>query len=112
AVVREALSNVARHAKASRTTVDVEVDATAVTVRVTDNGIGPPTGDNGFGPPTGDNGIGPPTGYVGSAARDHATAGHGLTNLRRRAEGHGGTFRLSRADSGGTVLLWTVPLGD
>src|SRR5262249_58971411 len=40
AVLREALSNAVRHAKASRVDVDVTVAAGAVTLRVTDDGCG------------------------------------------------------------------------
>ncbi|WP_189867380.1 sensor histidine kinase [Streptomyces poonensis] len=83
AVLREALSNAARHARA--TTVDVTVEAADRTLRltVTDNGRG----------------IDPA-----------ATRRSGLANLRSRAEELGGTFRLARRDPTGTLLEWTVPL--
>ncbi|GGZ20602.1 hypothetical protein GCM10010365_46140 [Streptomyces poonensis] len=83
AVLREALSNAARHARA--TTVDVTVEAADRTLRltVTDNGRG----------------IDPA-----------ATRRSGLANQRSRAEELGGTFRLARRDPTGTLLEWTVPL--
>jgi signal transduction histidine kinase len=83
ATVREALSNVARHAKAS--TVDIELTAAhdELTLRVTDDGIGPP---------------------------EPIERGSGLANMARRAEQLGGTFALRRGDSGGAVLTWQVPL--
>ena len=36
----------------------------------------------------------------------------GLSNMRDRAERHGGTFSLSANQPRGTVLEWRVPLGD
>ena len=81
AVVREALSNVARHARASEAEVVVEVGE-SVRVRVRDNGIGLPDG----------------------------VTRSGLDNLGRRASGRGGWFELAAAESGGTLLDWEIPL--
>jgi signal transduction histidine kinase len=86
AVVREALSNVARHARAGAAAVDVAVDGRRVTVTVTDDGVG-----------------------TDPAA---PTGGHGLSNMRRRAEDRAGEFSIEPAPAGGTVLTWSVPLGD
>jgi len=89
-VLREALSNVARHAAATRADVTVDVDADgALTVLVTDNGTGiPPEG--------------PPGGRRS-----------GLRNLADRAAKFGGQFRVEPADPGtdkpGTRLEWRVP---
>jgi signal transduction histidine kinase len=83
ATLREALSNVARHARATRVDVELVADSD-VRLRVTDDGIGPP----------------PP----------EARAGHGLRNMQARAARHGGTFELRRAEPNGSVLEWTVPL--
>ena len=80
-VLREALSNVARHAGASR--VDVQVSATdelALTVRDDGSGI-----------------------------RDPARRS-GLANLEQRAVRLGGSLKLAPADGGGTELDWRVPL--
>ncbi|MBN9101047.1 MAG: GAF domain-containing protein [Pseudonocardia sp.] len=82
AVLRESLTNVARHAHASITTVDIDADTTTVTLQVTDDGIGvPETGRR-----------------------------SGLDNLRHRAEHHGGTLTLTAARPTGTHLRWTVPI--
>ncbi len=80
AVLRESLTNVTRHAQA--TTVEVVVTATGehVEVDVLDDGVG-----------------------IGSSTRRS-----GLTNLRERAERHGGTLTAPEHD--GTHLRWTVPL--
>ncbi|WP_239096131.1 GAF domain-containing sensor histidine kinase [Micromonospora lutea] len=82
AVLREALSNAVRHAEATAVSVAVCVNATQVTVTVTDNGVG----------------------------CDPAAARGGLVNLRERAERHGGTFEVRRAEPHGTELLWSIPL--
>jgi signal transduction histidine kinase len=86
AVLREALSNAARHARATRVDVTVDADgAGMVTVLVRDNGIGIGIGD-------------------GEPPRRS-----GLANMAGRAEKLGGTFRISPADGGGTEVEWRVP---
>jgi signal transduction histidine kinase len=82
AVLREALSNVARHADADAAVVEVEVLDDQVTLRVTDNGRGLP------------------------ADRRES----GLRNVRRRAVDLGGTVRFREEQPHGTRLEWTVPL--
>ena len=82
ATLREALSNVARHAKASR--VDVEVVAGGdVCLRVVDDGVGPPDAD--------------------------APRGNGLANMAARATKLGGSFALRPGHPSGTILEWSVP---
>jgi signal transduction histidine kinase len=80
-VLREALSNAARHAHATR--VEVEVDCTAeLSLTVRDNGIGmPDTGRR-----------------------------SGLANLAERAQQLGGALNVGPADGGGLELRWCVPL--
>jgi len=82
AVLREALSNVARHAGASSASVEVEADPDVVVLRVTDNGCGLPEGRN----------------------------ESGLRNVRRRASELGGTVRFTPVEPHGTALEWQVPL--
>ncbi len=82
AVLRESLSNVARHAHATHVRVQVSVTGGELTVGVRDDGIG-----------------------VGESVRRS-----GLDNLRRRAEDHGGRFGITSPDNGGTYLQWTIPL--
>lgn len=84
ATLREALSNVARHAAASR--VDVEVTAGEDLVLVVEDD------GRGFGGPAGDG------------------SGHGLRNMQTRAEALGGHFEVTTADSGGTKLEWRIPV--
>ncbi|MGY6498582.1 MAG: GAF domain-containing sensor histidine kinase [Microcella sp.] len=83
AVVREALSNAVRHAKASRVDVAVAVRGAEVSIRVVDDGRG-----------------------LGESTRRS-----GLENLRGRAVERGGTFAVATAPTGGTELLWRVPWG-
>ena len=84
ATLREALSNIARHAHA--TTADVTIDAGAhVLLRVTDDGQGIPK---------------------------NRTLGNGLQNMAHRANQLGGTFHTEPGNQGGTVLEWRVPNQD
>jgi PAS domain S-box-containing protein len=80
--LREALSNVARHAKASRVDVHLSVDDRLRLV-VTDDGVGPPAADG--------------------------RRGLGLRNMTARADEIGGTLALEPADPG-TRLCWEVPV--
>ena len=82
ATLQEALSNVSRHAQASRVDVEVCVDDD-VCLRVIDDGIGPP----------------------GEAS----PRGNGLLNMSARAERLGGTLTLRPGQDGGTVVEWRVP---
>ncbi|GGK82499.1 sensor histidine kinase [Ornithinimicrobium pekingense] len=81
-VVREALSNVARHAGAGSVTVEVEATAEQLSVVVRDDGVG-----------------------IGADAVES-----GLGNVRARAAEHGGAVELSRGEPHGTVLRWSVPV--
>lgn len=82
AVLKEALTNVARHAGASH--VDVVVTAGAdLSLRVVDDG-------RGFTPREG---------------------GRGLRNMEDRASGLGGKLTVNPDRNGGTVVEWRVPLG-
>jgi two-component system, NarL family, sensor histidine kinase DevS len=81
AVLREALSNIGRHARARTAEVRLSAERQQVTLQVRDDGVGlAPTGRR-----------------------------SGLANLRRRAERRGGTFTLGPRDPCGTCLTWTIP---
>lgn len=83
-VVREALTNAAKHASAQQVALDVRADTGQLEVVVTDDGIG--------------------------VAAD-VSAGFGLANLRSRAAARGGEVHLDPGPDGrGTVLTWRVPL--
>ncbi|GAA1448896.1 GAF domain-containing sensor histidine kinase [Leifsonia poae] len=81
AFVREALTNVARHAHAETAAVMVDATAGEVMVVIEDDGVG-----------------------IGDATRRS-----GLRNGAERAERHGGTLEID-SDSHGTRLTWSVPL--
>ena len=85
AVLREALTNVVRHAGARAVEVDLTV-ADGVTLRVADDGSG----------------ILP--------ERRRAGLGHGLRNLDDRARARGGNCTVRARDGGGTSVEWRVPL--
>ncbi|TDE12218.1 GAF domain-containing protein [Jiangella asiatica] len=81
-VLQEALSNVVRHARASRVDVIVAAAGGRVRLVVSDDGIGLP------------------------AQRRNS----GLANLAERADALGGTFDVRPGEAGGTALTWEVPL--
>jgi PAS domain S-box-containing protein len=84
ATTNEAMSNAARHARATTVQLTVSVRDDELVVCIADNGRGLP------------------------AERQES----GLLNLRRRAEMAGGTMTtLPGPDGTGLVLTWTVPLG-
>ncbi|MEU0075573.1 GAF domain-containing protein [Streptomyces sp. NPDC006332] len=81
AVLFEALTNVARHARADRAEVVLATDGREVRLTVTDNGVGIPA----------------------DGRRS------GLNNLAERAEQLGGRLELGEPEGGGTTLVWRVP---
>jgi signal transduction histidine kinase len=84
AVLRESLSNAARHAKATGVDVDLTADGAAITLTVTDDGIGITPGGR----------------------------RSGLANLGTRAAQLGGTCTVEPGATGGTTVLWQVPQPD
>ncbi len=83
AALREAVTNVGRHAEASEASVVLSVEGSLCRLQVSDDGKG----------------IGG-TGTLGG--------GHGLTNLRRRAEKLHGRLEVTGNPSGGTTVDWRV----
>ncbi|MET9068245.1 sensor histidine kinase [Streptosporangium sandarakinum] len=83
AVLREALSNVVRHAKATRVGVHAALTGDRLTLLVEDDGVGLPA----------------------DGRRS------GLRNLSERADRLGGAFHVDAPPGGGTRLTWSVPLG-
>ena len=83
AALREALTNVVRHAGADKVEVVVAIDDSLV-LSVRDDGRGLASTDPGD--------------------------GHGLTNLADRARHLGGAFHVEDAPGGGVALEWRVPL--
>lgn len=83
-LTREALSNVTRHAQASRASVKLARRRSNAVLTIEDDGVG-------FNPNGG-------------------SGGNGLTNMRERAEGLGGQLLVTSARAKGTRLTVTVPL--
>lgn len=81
-VLREALSNLARHAAASEAEIELAVDDREVRLTVLDNGVG-----------------------LGAVSAES-----GLRNARRRANALGGSFELGPRQPRGTSFVWRVPL--
>jgi PAS domain S-box-containing protein len=82
ATLREALSNVTKHAHASRVEIEVSVEGDNLCLLVRDDGVG----------------------MAG------AGSGNGLQNMRERSLRHGGNCTISPAPTGGTQIDWRVSL--
>jgi signal transduction histidine kinase len=83
ATLREALANVARHAKAGMVSVTVFAHERKLTLTVVDDGVG---------------------------IEESRERNSGLANLDKRAQRWGGNLSAERGNAGGTKLTWTVPL--
>jgi len=81
-VLREAISNVARHAQASTVDIDLSVAPDELVLEVNDDGVG-----------------------IGEDSVES-----GLRNARRRAIDLHGSFELRRREPRGTSFVWRVPL--
>jgi PAS domain S-box-containing protein len=79
--LREALTNVAKHAAAHHVRVVVS-SGDGLVLTVTDDGVG---------------------------VAGEVLGGHGLANLAQRAEALGGSLDVATADGGGTRFRWSVP---
>jgi signal transduction histidine kinase len=80
-IVAEALTNVVKHARATRATVRATLDDGVLTLEVRDDGVG---------------GANP--------------AGHGLMGISDRVDALGGRLRIESTDGDGTVLAARLPL--
>jgi signal transduction histidine kinase len=83
AVVRESLTNAGKHAQATRFILKLSVGDDLV-LEVMDDGVGIDPSNQG--------------------------RGLGLRNLRNRAEKLGGTMEMQPGETGGTKIIWRVPL--
>ena len=87
-ITREALSNVARHAKASRATVEFIDTDDRLAIAVVDNGTGFEVG------------------------RRRGPGHQGILNMRHRAAGIGGTLEVESRAGSGTRIIVTLPRPD
>lgn len=82
--LREALSNVVRHARAGHVQVNIAATDDDVVAEVIDDGVGPTVTER--------------------------QGGQGLNNMRGRAIALGGSFTIDPAPGRGTRVVWRVPL--
>ncbi|MBL1104659.1 sensor histidine kinase [Streptomyces sp. 5-8] len=133
-VVREAVTNVVRHSRASRCEIAVESTAERVRLTVTDNGTGPATNTGadtstgtGTGTDTGtgtgidtDTGTGtgtdtgartdPGTGVSAAAGAREGIGGTGLKGLTERLAAAGGSLTAGPAPRGGFTVTADLPV--
>lgn len=83
-IVQEALTNVARHARAQAVWVDVAPAGRNVRLRISDDGVGPP---------------------------DEVTRGAGLIGIEERVDAAHGVWSISQRPGGGTVVDAFLPVG-
>jgi PAS domain S-box-containing protein len=85
-IFQEALTNIARHARATRVHVAVRPDGNGILVRISDNGIGLPPG---------------------KIVEPEAC---GIQGMRERARSFGGEVTFARTEGGGTSVLVKFPV--
>ncbi len=85
-IVQESLTNILKHARATRVELAIETTNRWLLVRIRDNGIGLP------------------------AERLQAIGSHGLAAMRHRAVGLGGEWRVAAGRDGGTEIEARLPL--
>lgn len=82
AVIRESLTNCAKHAHATVITVEIDANESCLTCVIKDDGVG----------------------YTPSERMS------GLENMKIRAKDLGGTFTIAGMAESGTQLIWSIPL--
>ncbi len=85
-VAQEGLTNISRHARARKVSVQLSLQSKEVVLRVTDDGVGVPID------------------------AEKKPGHYGLRGLRERVEGLGGTFTLATVPGGGTMMEARLPL--
>lgn len=84
-IVQEALTNIARHAKATAACIELVRIGDRVRLRVSDDGVGPPAAP---------------------------TRGSGLLGIEERVRARGGSWELSRRPGGGTIVQANLPVAN
>ena len=88
-IIQESITNVVRHAKASRVTIHVAVQGGVIVIEVADNGLGYP----------------PPLDGLTSQGS------LGVAGIRERCFRHQGSLEIQSAPGHGTTLLIRIPIG-
>lgn len=86
-ILQESLTNVVRHAQATRVRVTLRTNRDRVELEVADDGIGIPE------------------------KAWAAASSLGLLGMRERASAHGGEIKVERASGGGTTVCLVLPVG-
>lgn len=86
-IVQESLTNVLRHAHATRIQIEVQHQHSQLTVRVADDGVG-----------------------LGEGQKQKSPRSMGLLGMRERAASFGGTLEISSPPAGGTVVKMCLPM--
>jgi signal transduction histidine kinase len=86
-IAQEALTNILKHARATRAELHIAIENDVFLMKVSDDGAG--------------------------IAEDRLKKGlsHGLASMRHRVSALGGSWDIRSAPAGGTVVTATVPLG-
>jgi signal transduction histidine kinase len=85
-IVQEALTNILKHAQASKASVHIRYEPDAIQLEVVDDGRGP--------------------------AQDQTQGGQGIIGMRERAALVGGALRVGRAPGGGFAVDARIPLSE
>jgi len=86
---KESITNVVRHARATAVVVRLQLEAGRFTLEIQDNGRG-----------------------LAGLDPKAAQTRNGLRNMRKRMEDIGGSFSISPAPEGGTLVRLIAPLGN
>jgi two-component system sensor histidine kinase UhpB len=87
-IVQEALTNIARHAKAHRANIDLRIQADQLRLTIRDDGVGL------------------------SSEAIHRVGAHGLLGIRERAQLLGGDMAIGNGMDGGSIISVWLPLTD
>ncbi|PWF42061.1 CHASE domain-containing protein [Massilia glaciei] len=87
-ILQESLSNILRHAQASKVRVELRMDGERIAMTVNDNGVGL------------------------LASRRHKRASFGLVGIEERINILGGTFAIISGAGDGTTIAVSLPVGD
>lgn len=89
-IIQEALTNVVKHANASKAMVAIEYEPARLTLEVRDDGRGTARGDG----------------------RDHPISGFGLVGLKERVSLYGGEMEAGEGSDGGYTLRCVLPVSE